>query len=606
MKKILAVLLALVAIGGFVFAEDAAPAAAPTGPVVTYGLTGSFGFGALRADALVGLADGSAALELKNVPIIGFASKSGQTFKIEPWFQVGLGDFSFKAVYGYKSPYYDETGTLQDLATAAAEYDQLAKFVFGLTHDGLSFTSAFIYNHNNYSDSTSPYYTDVDAFYNETEIDVVKDNVEGGLLLSSDVSGIMSGFASNTFTFFYQTAAAATMRDWYLKVGGLFGIMDVSIGGTDTNWSYNFRPYGLFPSTSVINYQSTARTYTGFWLCGDNMTTVPVYTEYNLTKWVPITLKTGLIIPIASLANDETLMIDWLEGSNQWYAVAFDLKDLVNGEIGFIPNFGTDRKTVGTATTLGDQAVLASEYWYDAHQDLSNTIFGDVNLAMVPNLTARVAFDATFGKYVSAQANATTGTGTAADPYKATYVSTTLVNFGLEGNYDLKDVVSGLKAYYGVYGGFASGKTALTATGTAWANPAGYVAPNYTEATYYAKNLGAKPFMFALRGAYTFADKSSAYVQNLFTANTAAFADATVIGATAASGYYSTDAIQLNYAMPAGTGKLSLTGTYTMYLGLPTAADLGLTTADQGVTYAQFVNEKYNPWSFTVSYTASF
>jgi hypothetical protein len=388
------------------------------------------------------------------------------------------------------------------------------------------------------------------------------------------------------------------MYDAYIKVSDLFGIMDVSIGGQDNNWSYNFRDYGFYPSTSVIYYTTSARTGTGLFLCGDNLTTVPVYTEYDLTKWIPLTIKTGAIVPtmLKTASSDTTMYTNWLAGSNLTLAAAFTVKDIVDGDIGIIPNFGTDY-----LSAVGPNFVMTT------NKAVDNTIFGDVNLLMVPNLKARVSFDLALGQYASLDPAAVKGTGTAADPFVTPYVSKFLMNFGAEATYDLKDVVAGLKAYVGVYGGTASGGTLLSQSGTAFVKPAtGFVGTSYTEATKLAKALGAKPFMFALRGVYTFADKSSAYLENVFTADTASLVTCTVAGAGPQAGYYSKDAIALNYTMPAGTGKLALTGSYTLYLGLPTAADLGLTTDLGKAQYADFLNQNYNPWGVSVTYTASF
>eukprot|EP00825_Cyclidium_porcatum_P008431 TRINITY_DN1419_c0_g1_i2.p1 TRINITY_DN1419_c0_g1~~TRINITY_DN1419_c0_g1_i2.p1 ORF type:complete len:464 (+),score=10.15 TRINITY_DN1419_c0_g1_i2:166-1557(+) len=411
MKKTLAVLLALILVGA-AFAQTTAPAAAaaapavaaPTivklaDPVVTYGLTGSFSLNALQGDTFLGLKDKSSSLKGTDSAILGFSYKDGQGYKIEPWAQIALGDFSVKATYGYKAPYYDFNAAKQTAAlTATSSYDQLAKVAFGVSHDGLTLTSTFVYDHNNYSDASTPAFTVLDQYYNDTEFDVTKDSFEGGLLMRTDLSGTDEtltgiGLAGDLMR-------NAKMVDWYFKISKIADIATVSVGGTSTNWdTYNFRDYGLFPSTTVINYQASSRSTVGFWFCGNNTTTIPVYTEYDLSKWVPITLKTGIIVPTANSlitpydgTNSAYLtpMYTWLEGQNQVYAAAFNFKGIGSGEIGLYPEISTAVNMVAaSATQLGDKTTAIGDY-YVSKPVVSNVIFGDFNLGMVPNLTAHV------------------------------------------------------------------------------------------------------------------------------------------------------------------------------------------------------------------------
>lgn len=614
MKKILAVLLALVAIGGFVFAEDAAPAAAPTGPVVTYGLTGSFGFDAAMANTELALNAADANLVAKSVPLIGFDYGAGQIFKVEPWAQIAWGPFWIKNTVGYKASRYDTVPATETANT----YDTLYKIAAGVTFDGLTLSDTFAIDKNNYGDYSTDYgfpYTLADTgYYNLLSMAVVKDNLEGALDFATDMT------TAPHFTFYsdaYYAMDSMKLYDWYLKVSNLFGFINTTIGGQDNNYSYNFRPYGMYPSTSVIYYTTTARTGTGLFFSGDDLDVIPVYSEYDLSKWVPLYLQTGFKIPAQTLFQntvttaDSAKYNDWLAGSNMWFAGKYTLEGVGDFQLGFIPNFGSDYKNVAAAAVdLGDISAAAGQYYMNMNA-LKTTIFGDFNLSLVPNLKARLSFDAAFGKKVRQDAGAVTGTGTAADPYKSSYYNYSVINFGLEGVYDLKDVVAGLKAYVGVYGGLASGQTNLNSTGTAFptATAADLFLANYTDATVNAFALGAKPFMFSLRGAYTFENKNTAYVESIFTANAGALKTTNIVttGATkTAKGYYSSEQIGLNYTVVSGSGKFAISPFFTLYLGVPTAADLGITAASDVATYNASVADQYAPWGLALSYTVSF
>lgn len=640
MKKILAILFAVALVGG-AFAQAAAPAAAapaapaPTvvkfaDPTVTSGLTAFFGFDAYQSNNALTINKADGTFANSPAPLLGYDYANGQLFKIEPWAKAAFGNFWVQGNFGFKA----SRRTNVPATEATLEYDQAATLAAGYSVDGLTLSNTLVFDWNNYPDSTAASASATNYEYpwgapatmwgsaagapgigNAFSISVSKDNLEGEVDFASKLAN------TDLVTLFGAMSSAVTkmqVYDWYFKISKLFDVWNATIGGVGGNYYYNFRPYGMYTAnTSVIYYQTTARTGTGLFFSGDSSTgSVPVYNEIDLSKWVPLSIQAGFVIPAQeyTFTKDNPLYIDWLAASNMNIAAKYTMKDVGDFQLGLIPNLGTDYETVAAAaTTLGSQAVGLGQYYIAANSAVATTVYGDFNVSMVPNLTARASFDLGLGQKVSMKAGDTTGTGTATDPFTGKYYSYNLINFGVEGKYDLKDTVKGLVAMFGLYGGMASGPTYEQYSGAAWAAATAgqFFTADYTEATKIGKGLGANPLMVALRGTYTFDNKDSAYLENLYSSSYAAlktltYGPYTPVATKTASGYYGFDTVTLNFTKMAGVGKLAISPFYTMYFGVPAASDLGITGASDIAAYNEAVADAYNPLGVSLTFTATF
>lgn len=591
MKKAIALLLALALVGGVVFAEDEATTVKTAyDPVITYGVSSSFAWNMIRSNAATLPKDKSVDFESVGLPIGGFDFSTGQLFKVEPWAKVAFGPFWMKATVGYKQSRRNPAGGTEGTEVA----DQIVKIATGLSFENLAITNTFVLDDNNYGDSLAA--SVPPAAYNDLEFTVSKDNVEAGVLFRTNMVGATNVTMYGDVFYALDNMVA---RDAYFAISNIFDLMKVTVGGTDVNWSTNFRPYGMFPSTSVINQVTAARTSNGLWWSGDNLATVPVVAEINLEKFVgmPISFNVGSVIYSQIAANDDTALVDWFEG-NQIYDVNFAFDGIGNGNVGFIPGFAKAR----TLEALG-------VYTIDSRKAaVTNTIYGDFKFTAVPNLTLNMGFDYSLKNYVSAKAADATGSGSATDPFVTKDIGYSVFALGLEAKYDLKDVLAGLVVNAGIYPTLALGGDWETKNGAAYVAPdagTNYVAANYTEATRLARSLGAQPTIIALRADYKVDANNALYLMNLLTPAAAAFT-ASGLGTKVELGYYTTNALTAGYALTAGKGKLAFDLGYTLFLGLPTDTDLGITAAADKEAYKTFLGDTYRPLSFKVTYTASF
>lgn len=633
MKKALAFLLAFALVGAFVFAQDEAPAKIDFSPVITYGLNASAGWNMYNSYAISGRTNADFSLfEYVDLPLFGYDYRAGLLFKTEGWFQVDMGPFWMKALMGYKASRRDNTGYLE----TAPAFDQIVKISNGISFEGLSFTNTLAFDPNNYGDSGYIGMTIGFAVYDWVELTVEKDNVTGGVLA-------LAGWPSNPFDkdttlpgIALTTINDMSIVDWNFTVTGILDMLDISIGGTDNNWSTNFRDYGLFGNLTAANYQTSSRTYNGLFYSG-SVDEFPAVATFHFEKLLGVNANLNLasIVPASNNFKQTTLFIDWLEKGN---LVSADLSLDGIGKFTAGANLAilTPRNTQATANfnyrrrirfampgddrlmplipfldyTAGvnSHSFLANSYYvapWGAHlttatppdfvmSSPTSAYFLDAKLTMVENLTLQASVDIVTGKYMSVLLNSWTGTGTATDPYKFKAIDYTKLYIGLEGEYKLDAVLPGLTASAGVY--------LASVSGMDWESYAGANLP--TTGLYIREGfqnrvmLGTSPFQLGVSATYAFAEnKQSLVLEDIFTSQAMYVVDAA---------FCDTNALSLTYKITAGLGTIALKGAYTMYLNVPTAANLNITGAQQIIDYNVTMAQMLRPISLNVSYTAKF
>lgn len=561
MKKAIVLLLALAFIGGAAFAED------PTvikfaDPDVTAGVSVYFGLNALAAGAGTEPGDKTADLEVVNLSEFGDLVLNGDSYSLvaAPWIQMKNGIFTTKLTGGYwgtsaSGGAYRGQFDLQNSVSAAGVTvtNRLRARTTGTVGNTTTLTAAF-------------------------------DNVSARAVFDA-VAGGQTTFYGAAFGIL-QTA---TNTDWDFQIKDFFdGFMDVKVGGKSTSYYHynNFRP------TAIGNYlwRSNSNTQTAKrWIGTDAM--VPIVTEYSvgaLAESVPLTLKTGFKVPATAMT-----FRDYFEGYNNVVIAAnYPIEGIGAVDVGWLPGFAASRNVEA-----------AGVYSVETRKDVVvNTFFLDFGLTAVEGLDLQAGFEIDLGAIKSAIAADTTGTGTAADPFVYTYVPYNEMNIGVEFVYDLAAVLAGLEVNGALALATGPGYTVEQDTGVAFvAAPVGnsYVAANYTEANVYkpAENL-----IIAIGANYALNDNNSFSFSNTFTGMAGDLNDTWAT----AYGYYNTNAISLGYTNAAGKGELSVTGYYTLYMGIPTAADQGITGVSNIATYDALVKNTFSPFSVEILYSAAY
>lgn len=555
MKKALAILLALALVGGAVFAQDAAKPAVVKleEPVITSGVSAYFGHNVLVDNTVAKIKDGVADVEADYQGLFGGSvtdpSGVGGLF-VQPWVRLAQGPFSARFQFAHTD--------------GANRYD----LTLGAAGTGYSLTNRIRMTGGNVSTLVTG--------------SVDKDNLSAAAVFGG------ASVAANLDNYLVGSLATLTLTDFRFQIANLWDFATVKVGGY--NNSYYHTNHYRYTAIGNFMWRSSSNQDQGFRWKGVLGTSVPVNTTFALGKKIealPLTIKTGVNVPLATVEYR-----DFLAQNNIIAAAEYVMADVGKFALGWIPAFAYTEKTeaagVYTLTT----------------PNTTNTIFFDANLSMVENLQLQAAFDFKAATAADLTPASTTGTGAAATPFVTKKYTINTINFGVEGIYDLSSMMAGLTAELALAVAARTGETALNSTGTAWATPttgAGiYNAANYTEANVYGAR---KNFVLGLRADYEINETNSVYFSNTFTNSAAAFA---AVGAYTARGFYNTNAIGLGYTVKAGKGSLALDAGYTMFLGLPTAANLGITAANDVEAYKVALANEYKPLSFTIMYTGTY
>jgi hypothetical protein len=620
MKKTLAVLLALILVGA-AFAQTAAPAApAPAAPVVTYGASADIGFNVIKEKSQATYDDNF----VKGTTTQVYQSGSA-TFAIEPWAQFDFGNgLVIKTTDGYKAG-----------KTYLAGDAYLLKVATTYTVGGLTLYSTTAYDKNDYTDRVSGDATPR-LFYMDNGFKFKQDNVSGEFSMRDGTHYVAAPAETTAFSFINDWAQNATLRQAWFQVSDIADLLTVKVGDRLASYQY-IRMQGN--GTNGLTSTSTVGALTSQGISGGSPINVNGTLDFNKTLKLPLVVKAFYYVPTVS-----TSLPEFLRTGNMFYDVGYTLDKVGTFDVGIAPSF--DYTTNFPAAGFVPNLKAASYGLYTAaaapgatvpiiSSTAANQFWADANITAIPNLTLQIGVDASMNNYLDAKAFAD---AIAAGKLTAlTAVPYSIYNLGIESTYDLKDVLKGLTVTANVYYVTGTGADYTKAEGADYVAPASatnFVSPTYTAASVAAQALGYVPsFQLNISGTYAMNEKLSFTASNNFNSAKSDYqkkwinTDLTkatyvgdlvtnwaTIGGKDACGYYGTDTISLGVTSTAGKGTAGVTLGYTLYTGLPTAADLMTTATSSDATlkkvaeakYAEFITKNFNPWSVAVSYTIAY
>jgi hypothetical protein len=402
---------------------------------------------------------------------------------------------------------------------------------------------------------------------------------------------------------FFAPLPFLAMADYNFKVSGLWGFADFKVGGINADYyaANDYRLPAIDWFSSSDDDISSSNTASPAFLWAGSLTALPIQTTYNigsLVESVPLTIRTGVNVPTTAMTYRDFF------AANMWIASAeYAMDGIGDFVVGGIPAFAYTNTTGTTGNYTKDTTDVMSQYFLDA------------NISAVENLQLQAAVDLGIGSMDSNDPAASTGTGTAADPFVTSEISYTGLNFGVEFIYDLGNVMEGLEVDGALAISSLSGLNSLNTTGVAWVAPTdganNFVGANYNEASAFGTFalMGMSPFTLGVGVTYAIDDNNEVSLSdeyNSIAGDLTTDMPAAYQGAATTLGYYGTNDISVGYSVASGNGKLSTSLGYTMYIGLPTAGDYGVTGASNIATYDAALANAFQPLSFNIKYTASF
>jgi len=593
MKKGLVILMALAFIGGVAFAQD--------GPTITSGVSAYAGLYTLKSNTDLEPTGGPTDQATVSAPFIGGqkADSSDYGYYVAPWVKIVSGAFSANIApvfYGY-----------------GVGGNDMALNRYELTL-GLAGTGYGLYDRIRLENKEG---AGTQTMSHRIKGDFSMDNMSAGVVFSG--SAAAAGTLDDIVSPFVN--GPVDLDDLQFSFSGLWGFTDVKVGGYSTSYyhtnNYRLQAIDWFASDDD-NVASDNVADTGFRYVGLKSGTVPVNTTFNignLVESVPLTIRTGVNVPLVTGEWRDFLAYDAMV-----YPVIpviasaeFMMEGIGDFVLGAIPGF--------SYTYVDWDGVN----YYNMTNDVTNSIFLDANISAIESLQLQASFD--YGTQTADTADPAgigTGAGTAASPFTTAKVTTTTINFGVEAVYDLSSVLEGLSVDGAVAIASMSGRTDLNQTGTAYVAPTAgagiYIAPNYNEASgqfgQYTLEMAGDPivpgygaptsFIFGVGVSYDIDDNNSVGIGDEFDSMAGDFSAIDAALGTTSYGFYNTNDIWASYSVKAGGGKLSAGIGYTMYLGIPTAADYGITVAANVADYDAVVANAFAPLSAYVKYSAKF
>jgi len=646
MKKALAFLLAFALVGAFVFAQDEAPAANglvdlfTKAPVVTYGVDGGLDY--MFDGTLVNTYGSDGYITLKEL-----TNTNSVYFYSTPWIKFAYGNLSFNFKY-YWDPanYYVMPSVGTYGASGYGEFNEfaatvnMASLAVGYKFDKLSITSTTFYDiENTIADSMSGnthsaiggydagsfnvYTWSLDVynqFYQTNSVSMSADNI-------SATFATLTAFGVDQDGGFY---APTMVTDASFTISNIFDVLKIKIGGSGSNYIRIMSLFGGAPYYNLFASQSTVgrireRITNGS--VGD-LTTVIAMSTTNLPFISTISLKDKLSLPLTVYLSTTipyaatTTAPAYLNSKLATLAVKYDLEGIGSFDLGWNMGIGAD---------LGYQP--AGPVWVKNARLLDqNTFFLDakINMEALSALTVLLGVDFYLGQFSST--DGITGVGTLADPMVMNYIAENKLSLGLEAQYDFADMIEGLSVDFALYIKSYTGQTYdnITAGTNTFAQyldatyptATWFRMPTMTEANYVYYILPASgklnPLGFMLQVNYALNDTFSFYLRNQYVQNAGSFVATSTNFTTAALrpvGVYSTNKIVLNSDIVQGAATISFMFSYTMALGMPTAANLGYTDAIAQANGFKTAADIYkdeapsvvtNPWGLNIIYSLSF
>jgi len=654
MKKALAILLA-VALVGVAFAQDAAPA--PVAqlvkfevPVLTFGVTGSYEFTAIAEKTVVSLKNMDG--DLANASVY---KNGGSKFAIEPWAQWVAGNYTFKYTNGYKYDTGDDTPGVMTLN----------KFMVKYVNGGLTISDTFTWDQGDYRD-VSDTANKNRPFDNTFDIKMVQDNVSAYVKyrLGESVTTLSTSNGAEptgeVLDYINLLGKNGNLKNAWFEISKIFDVLTIRVGDTD---GWDLRLASLLDT----NAYTSSNEDIGYYCMGGFTTSIGTLYTFDLSAMVPLTLKVASIVPFPST---QSLFTDWIGGRNMAFNGTYEMKDVATINVGFGPSldyvanqyedgtteaafagdhlYGTFNKpnasaynafvayfTDSDSAASGDLAVALTD---ELKTTCTNEFWLDAKVVAVPNLVLQVGLGGQMGSYVDLDKVNTALTdgdwGFVADydpvavgaqpgyffnELKLTAVPYSVYNFAAEVTYDLKDVVAGLTFEGETFVNMGSGANGLKAYGVRFSDAkadlkdidTNYVAASFTEGNAMNDEFyDINPFILRLKAAYAIDDKISVYGQNKYSAQEGSFTgDDFIVNGVTAYGYYGKDKVSLGTDLTAGKGTINVEFGYSVFTGLPTAANMtpdGADTANSKAAYNEFVSSTYCPWSLAITYGVSF
>ena len=633
MKKILGILLVL-ALAGSVFAQTAAaPAAAAPAPAltVTSGVSGSVGYNGVK-EKTVNTLDGTYAPTSASV----YQTANG-SFSLAPWAQFAFANgLTLKYTQGYQHGLnYNGSDANETL------------FNTTYTNGGLTLYNNTLFDNGDYANRIGGDLTAA-TLNVENGVKFSSDNVSGELKFRRLISSPAVPAYATFFMMYQDIVVNQSLRQAVFTIKNIADTATIQVGDM---LNYHFIRMMGIGSNDFTSFSEVGRLAHGAIGTG-SFVNVDTTFDFTKTLGLPLTFKWFSYVPMTSV-----IMPDYLAGTrngsnngNFAFDVGYTLDKVGAFDVGFSPTFDyttniaiTGPATAPTSTALGKglsngllaaaaDRVLAPSPATLMSDTAPTTFWLDANLSLVPNLALQVGLDGKMGTYADASTAASALAGTTIAFTKLDPVAYADYNFGVEANYDLKDMVKGLTVGGNFYYEMVTGqdyKKQFNATYVA--DTTKFQGASYTADSAAAFDLGFLPgIQLGVSATYAFSDVLSFTASNTYTSAVSDYqrtwtnidlTKATYAGdllnwaplsGKDAQGFYGSNAIKLGTSYVAGKATLGFTLGYTMYTGLPTASDLhvtGATTAQNtaaDAAYAAFISSNFNPWSAAFSYAIAF
>jgi hypothetical protein len=479
-----------------------------------------------------------------------------------------------------------------------------------------------------------PYGGAVDSAFSENSI----------LLYAGNVKAKFADFAewdtaNGGFLFLNGKFADYVVTDAYFEIDDLFSFMDTRIGGSE---EMTYRMESIFAKVDdgEADFDPTFPTFNGgvgsfkvyqqdtsfgFDLEALSTTHVPIYTTYDLGF---IEFYKALRIPVdvtddGGTANiDETDLGYWLAGDATFGGqnnILLGLKMPFEG-LGML-DFGWE-PGIGQLTENSQDGTFYKDRYYVQG---ANRIYTDFNFDIMENLDLQLGLDVEMIPFEDQDGYGPESGADAQNAQSVTNALATSTNLGIEAQYDL-DLLSGLSNKLGLYLNFVGGRTWENTEGTAGnANFGAYLDANYPTGTHTRlDNLtesnwlnnptdatasrygGHPPITVFLSSELGIAENMTTGLINVYQADNQVLDSTDLAGGSGLPpvGYYSTNKIELYFEIVEGFVTIRFDLLYNLYLGIPSASDLGYT--DDAVYFNDLPAIVQNPWQFFINYKISF
>lgn len=379
-----------------------------------------------------------------------------------------LGTFSWSAFgtyYWEVYPQFQATGfgtdgnpTYGTLWYIGNAYKLIGYATLTIKWSGVTSTNTIYYDDRAYR--LSAYSRSVGFFYMVNKLTFTKDNI-------SLWGELVTDFTKSTMIIGNGTTDKYKIYDIGFNISKIFDIFSLRVGGFGRIFLREISP--LYPNRT---FSTATANFIDRGISGDFNTGSPTHVRLATT---------------ANLLNGNLMIYVW----NNIYTTDADI-------VNYLGN--AQNTTIGLKYTIADLGVLRfviqqglvfdlkgqkiSNIYYNLKTTPNNRYFVEFRLKGIENLDLLFSVQAQLMSRRDRKAGATTGTGTAANPFVFSYKTFTTIDAGLDVLYVLGESMD-----IGVHVGYimGMGMNVHELEGTPFSTAGfGYVAPNYTEANYIA------------------------------------------------------------------------------------------------------------------------